>query len=109
MPSWLSWVKDYFTVIAGAIGVITGTAALWVTLDLPVPASRAYVQTTVEPFYNNGYSLLLIRRQLCVVELFQWESNKVKDQNIVVNIARLKDEIADIDRLIAEFRKDHHR
>lgn len=89
----------YLAAIAAAIVSIGGA---WKLLDLPVPASRAWVQQTVAPYDDDSRTLLYVRRQLNLAELFQWESNAIMNDNIRLNIERLKSEIAAIDRQIAQ-------
>lgn len=98
-----SWsIPKPLALIAGIAAAITAVGGAWKLLDLPVPASRAWVQQTVAPYDDDSLMLLHVRRQLNLTELYQWESNPVMNDNIRLNIERLKGEIASIDRQIAQ-------
>jgi hypothetical protein len=94
-------VQKAVTLIGATAGALIAVGTIWKLLDLPVPATREWVNYSLEPLREDSYTLLLVRRQLNVTELFQWQSNQEQNDHIRWNIERLKGEIAEIDRKIA--------
>ena len=89
----------YLAALAAAVVAIGGA---WKVLDLPVPATRAWVhEVVISPYQDDSLALLRLRRQVTFNELFLWESNATRDANILWNIERLRSDITAIDRQIA--------
>ena len=56
----------YLAALAAAIVTIGGA---WKFFDLPVPASRAWVQEVINPYADDSVALLHVRRQVAFNEL----------------------------------------
>lgn len=100
MSSWeVPKPLGYIAATAAAIVSIGGS---WKFFDLPVPASRQWVQESLRPYHGDSINLLHLRRTVALNELFLWESNpQPHNSNIRLNIDRLKQDIIEIERQIA--------
>ena len=96
----INWLKTIAAVITAITTIIGG----WVFLDLPTPATRYYVSSSLEvPLKSINRRLLKAERRLYAAELFQWERNNPppRSEQVELTIDRLRQEIAEIDRALA--------
>lgn len=95
---------DALKLFAAIVAACATLAGAWAAFDLPMPATRSYVQERVAtPLHQMNKRLLRAERRLYSAELFQWERNNPppRSDHVEMTIERLKHEIAEIDRSLA--------
>lgn len=93
-----------FAVAVGAVsGALVSTATAYSMFVGWVPASRGYMADELRPIMGR---LLFVHRRVNKEAIFAWETNhpEPRPHEIQTVIDDMKDELADIDRLIAEMR-----